>query len=444
MAGARAPEATHTLSTPLEHDAPQCLYPATARPPVPTPPLRAHTRAEVAIVGAGYTGLSTALHLAERGTAVTLLEAHEPGWGAAGRNGGQVNAGLKHEPDEVERHLGVVYGPRLVRLAGDAPAYLFGLIDRLGIDCEARREGTIRAARRPRHAAALQAAVEQWRRRGAILESWDATQIAAATGTRRYAAASFDTRGGSVNPLSLARGLASAAIRAGAVIHGDSRALRLERAGTGWRIDTAAGAVHAEKVVLATDGYSDELWPGLRTSIVPLYSSIIASEPLPAALAASILAGGGVVYESGEITTYYRIDRDGRLLMGGRGVQRRATQRADYEHLVRFALKLWPALATVSWTHWWNGQFALTPDFYPRLHAPERNLLIALGYSGRGVALATAIGAQLAIACSGADATTLALPATHVPQVPFHRLWRVAVTARVAYGTLLDAIGGRA
>jgi glycine/D-amino acid oxidase-like deaminating enzyme len=444
MAGARAPEATHTLSTPLEHDAPQCLYPATARPPVPTPPLRGHTRAEVAIVGAGYTGLSTALHLAERGTAVTLLEAHEPGWGAAGRNGGQVNAGLKHEPDEVERHLGVVYGPRLVRLAGDAPAYLFGLIDRLGIDCEARREGTIRAARWPRHAAALQAAVEQWRRRGAILESWDATQIAAATGTRRYAAASFDTRGGSVNPLSLARGLASAAIRAGAVIHGDSRALRLERAGTGWRIDTAAGAVHAEKVVLATDGYSDELWPGLRTSIVPLYSSIIASEPLPAALAASILAGGGVVYESGEITTYYRIDRDGRLLMGGRGVQRRATQRADYEHLVRFALKLWPALATVSWTHWWNGQFALTPDFYPRLHAPERNLLIALGYSGRGVALATAIGAQLAIACSGADATTLALPATHVPQVPFHRLWRVAVTARVAYGTLLDAIGGRA
>jgi glycine/D-amino acid oxidase-like deaminating enzyme len=111
---------------------------------------------------------------------------------------------------------------------------------------------------------------------------------------------------------------------------------------------------------------------------------------------------------------------------------------------VRFAHKLWPALATVSWTHWWNGQFALTPDFYPRLHAPERNLLIALGYSGRGVALATAIGAQLATACSGADATTLALPATHVPQVPFHRLWRVAVTARVAYGTLLDAIGGRA
>ncbi len=112
----------------------------------------------------------------------------------------------------------------------------------------------------------------------------------------------------------------------------------------------------------------------------------------------------------------------------------------DYEHLVRFALRLWPALATVSWTHWWNGQFALTPDSYPRLHAPERNLLIALGYSGRGVALATAVGAQLAAACSGAEVETLALPATRVPQLPFHRFWRVGVAARVAYGSLLDGL----
>jgi glycine/D-amino acid oxidase-like deaminating enzyme len=409
---------------------------------VPTPPLRADARTEVAIVGAGYTGLSTALHLAERGTGVLLLEAQEPGWGAAGRNGGQVNAGLKHDPDEVDRHLGATYGPRLVRLAGGAPDYLFGLIARLGIECEARREGTIRAASRARHVAALRTSVEQWRRRGAMLESWNAARTAAATGTHRYVAASFDSRGGSVNPLSLARGLAAAAIAAGAVICGDSRALRLARSGGGWRIDTAGGTVHAEKVVLATDGYSDGLWPGLRTSIVPLYSSMIASEPLPAALAAAILPGGGVVYETGEVTTYYRIDRDRRLLMGGRGVQRDRTQRADYGHLVRFALRLWPALDGVSWTHWWNGQFALTPDFYPRLHMPERNLLIALGYSGRGVALATAMGAQLAAACSGDDPATLALPPTPVPHIPFHRLWRVAVTARVAYGRLLDGFSG--
>jgi glycine/D-amino acid oxidase-like deaminating enzyme len=408
---------------------------------VRTPPLRADARTEVAIVGAGYTGLSAALHLAERGTAVTLLEAHEPGWGAAGRNGGQVNAGLKHDPDEVERHLGSVFGPRLVRLAGEAPAFLFKLIARLGIECEARCEGTIRAASRPRHAADLRASAQQWQRRGALIEQWDAARAAEETGAWRYAGASFDPRGGSVNPLGLARGLAATAIAAGATVHGDSRVERLERASNGWRVVTAGGAVRAEKVLITTDGYSDELWPGLRTSIVPVYSSIIASQPLPASLRASILPGGGVVYESGEVTTYYRLDRDGRLLMGGRGAQRRLTQRADYEHLRRYALRLWPALAGIAWTHWWNGQFALTPDFYPRLHAPARNLLIGLGYSGRGVALGAAVGAQLAAAAAGTDLEALALPITPVPHIPFHALWRVGVTARVAYGRLLDALG---
>jgi glycine/D-amino acid oxidase-like deaminating enzyme len=407
---------------------------------VPTPPLRADARTQVAIVGAGYTGLSAALHLAEGGTAVTVLEAHEPGWGAAGRNGGQVNAGLKHEPDEVERHLGNIFGPRLVQLAGEAPTFLFRLIARFGIECEARCEGTIRAGTQPRHAADLRASAEQWRRRGALLELWDAERAAEETGTGRYAGASFDPRGGSVNPLGLARGLAAAAIAAGARIHGNSRAQRLERAGGGWRIVTPGGVVHAEKVVLATDGYSDDLWPGLRTSIVPVYSSIIATEPLPAALRSSILPGGGVVYESGAVTTYYRVDRDGRLLMGGRGAQRRLTERGDYAHLRRYALRLWPSLAGIQWTHWWNGQFALTPDFYPRLHAPARNLFIALGYSGRGVALGVALGAELAAAAAGADLETIALPVTPIPRIPFHALWRAGVTARVAYGRLLDAL----
>lgn len=427
--------------TPLERDEPRCLYLATARGAVWTEPLRTDARAEVAVVGAGYTGLSTALHLAERGVAVTLLEAREPGWGAAGRNGGQVNAGLKHEPDDVERDLGEVFGPKLVRLAGDAPNYLFALIARLGIDCEARRAGTLRVAHHPRHASALQRSVEQWRSRGAALELWDASATKAATGTNHYVRATFDPRGGAINPLGLARGLAAAAITAGATLYSDSRALRLDRDGSGWRVITPGGTLRADKVVLATDGYTDDLWGGLRTSIIPVYSSIVATAPLPPRLAASILPDGEVVYESGDVTTYYRRDRDGRLLMGGRGAQRRAEELRDYAHLSSHALRLWPALAGVEWTHWWNGQFALTPDFYPRLHVPAPNLLIGLGYSGRGVALGTALGAQLAQAAAGAPLDSLALPVTGVPHVPFHSLWRVAVSARVGYGRLRDRLG---
>jgi glycine/D-amino acid oxidase-like deaminating enzyme len=428
-------------STSLESDASGCLYSSTARPAVAAPMLRTEVRTEVAVIGAGYTGLSAALHLAERGVPTVLLEAREPGWGAAGRNGGQVNAGLKREPNEVERDLGPVHGPRLVRLAGEAPEYLFRLIDRLQIDCEARREGTVRAAYRPRDLVALQDSVAQWGSRGVELDLWNASRVEAATGTHRYLAATFDARGGSVNPLSLARGLAAAAIAAGTRIYAHSRACRLEPVSSGWCIITSAGRVRADKLVLATDGYTDDLWPGLRTSIVPIYSAITASAPLPAIISASVMPGGGVVYESGDLTIYYRRDQANRLLMGGRGRQRPMSGRADAAHLVRYAERLWPALAGVEWTHRWNGQFALTPDFYPRFHTPAPNVYIALGYSGRGVALATAVGAELAAAASGSPVEALALPVTDIVRIPFHTLWKVGVGARVAYSRLRNRLG---
>ena len=429
------------MPSPLELDAPGCLYATTAVPAVEAPPLAADLRVEVAVVGGGYTGLSAALHLAERGRRVALLEAHEPGWGAAGRNGGQVNAGLKHEPDEVERAFGPVFGPRLVQLAGGAPQFLFELIARHRIECEARRSGTLRAAYQPRHAETLRASVEQWARRGARLELWDAARVAAETATDRYVAATFDVRGGAVNPLSLARGLAGAAQRHGASIHGGSPALRLERDGGGWRLATRGGSLRADKVVLATDGYSDNLWPGLRTSVVPIYSSIIATEPLPPPLGDALLPGSAVVYEAGNITVYYRRDAQGRLLMGGRGRQRNAGGRPDYEHLVRYARQLWPALASTAWTHWWNGQFALTPDFYPRFHAPAPGLYIGLGYSGRGVAFGVVMGAQLAAAAAGEPLATLAVPVTPVPHLHLHRFWRIGVAAGVTLGRVRDRLG---
>src|SRR5882757_7315901 len=146
-----------------------CVYSLTAAPLIALPQLQAQIRTEVVVVGAGYTGLSAALTLAEKGIATVLLEAHEPGWGAAGRNGGQVNAGLKHEPDAIERDLGPVYGPKLVRLAGEAPESLFKLIHRLKIECEARREGTVRAAYREDDAEALGASIFQWQCRGVQL-----------------------------------------------------------------------------------------------------------------------------------------------------------------------------------------------------------------------------------------------------------------------------------
>ncbi len=416
------------------------VYGLTASPPVSMPELREEIRTQVAVIGAGYTGLSAALSLAEQGVATTLLEAHEPGWGAAGRNGGQVNAGLKHEPDDIEHDLGPVYGPRLVRLAGEAPGCLFKLVHRHQIECEARREGTLRAAPHERDLGALSSSVLQWQSRGVQLEFWDASRVARETGTTRYLAAAFDPRGGTINPLGLARGLAAAVIAHGARLYCNSPARRLERAGAGWSINTAAGRVHADKVIVATDGYTDDLWPGLRTSIIPIYSAITASAPLSPDIAATVMPGGGGLYESGDITVYYRRDLANRLLIGGRGPQRPITGQADVRHLARYAQRLWPALAEVQWTHRWNGQFALTPDLYPHFHIPAPNLFIGLGYSGRGVALGTAVGAELAAAACGAPVETLSLPITGIGSIPFHPCWKLGVCARVVYGRLRDRL----
>lgn len=418
------------------------VYAGSAPPYAPTPALARDIRVETVVIGAGFTGLSTALHLAEHGRSVALLEAHEPGWGAAGRNGGQVNAGLKHEPDVVVRHLGVEYGPRLVRLAGGAPEFLFGLIERLGIQCEARRSGTLRVARRLALEDALRDSVDQWQRLGVAMELWSKPRLAAAIGSDYYSAGSFDPRGGSVNPLGLARGLALSAQRAGCQVYCNTRGTRLERRVDGWNVTTPGGRIDAESVVLATDGYSDDLWPGLKTSIVPIFGAIVATEPLDPSLARTIVPGGQSVYESGTITVYFRRDRHDRLLMGGRGPQRPATDRRDYAHLVAYARTLWPELASAAWTHGWNGQFAMTPDFYPRLHAPAPGLYIGLGYSGRGVALGIAMGAELAKASMGAPIGSLALPVTPIPRIRFHRLWRVGVALGVAAARLHDRFGG--
>jgi glycine/D-amino acid oxidase-like deaminating enzyme len=416
------------------------LYQDTAEPAPTLPPLDGDRRADVVVVGGGLTGLSTALSLAEKGASVVVLEAHEPGWGASGRNGGQVNPGLKHEPDAVEREFGPDLGARMVAFSGAAPALVFDLIARHGIRCEARRNGTLRAAIRPRQARKFDAILEQLIRRGAPVELLDRNRIAAATGTRRYEAGLLDRRGGDLNPLSFARGLARAAVRAGARVHGGARVLRLSPAGTHWQVRTATGIVIAEQVVVATNGYSDDLWPRLRRTIVPLFGAIVATAAIPREIADGIMPSRAVLYETGVVTVYYRVDNGGRLLIGGRGPMREIAKAAAVPHLLAYAHKLWPALRPVPWTHAWGGRLAMTTDQYPHIHEPAPGVVACLGYNGRGVALSVAMGVQLAQRLMNRSAQ-FDMPISPMKTIPFHRLWPVAVRFAVARGRLIDILG---
>ena len=370
-----------------------------------------------------------------------LGEAEEPGWGASGRNGGQVNPGLKPDPDQVEADFGAEMGGRMLALSYGAPDAVFDLIRRYQISCEARQEGTIRAALGAGHAAAVGATAAQCIRRGWPVKMLNGAGTAELTGTDRYAGAMLDRRGGDLHPLSYGRGLARAALRLGARLHGGTPATGLTRAGGGWRVSTPRGEIAADSVVLATNGYTGDLWPGLRRSVVPVYSSIAATAPLAEEVARRVMPRRASLYEAGNITVYYRMDQANRLLMGGRGPQSPLTGPEPIRYLMDYAARLWPGLGGAKWTHAWNGQIAATRDHYPHLHEPAPGLLAGLGYNGRGVAMATAMGRQMALRLLGRPATELDMPVLPILPIPFHGLWKLGVGWAIMQGRLRDRFG---
>jgi glycine/D-amino acid oxidase-like deaminating enzyme len=172
-----------------------------------------------------------------------------------------------------------------------------------------------------------------------------------------------------------------------------------------------------------------------------VFSMIAATEPLPEALAQAVLPQRSVLFEVASMTVYYRLDQWNRLLMGGRSPSRDTGSAADYQYLIDYTLKLWPALRDVAWTHFWNGQLAISTDHYPHFHEPAPGALAVLAFNGRGVAMATAMGTQIAARILGATQDELSMPITDLKPIPFHGLWRAAVSGRVAYGRIRESLG---
>ncbi|WP_027348672.1 NAD(P)/FAD-dependent oxidoreductase [Halotalea alkalilenta] len=415
------------------------LYRQTAIAPPESPQLDQDVSADVVIVGGGYTGLSTALHLAEAGLSCVLLEAHDIGHGCSGRNGGQVNPGLKWAPDQVERDFGPELGKRMVELSYAAPAEVFDLVEKHQIDCAPRRTGTIRAAVDSAGLRDIQSLAAQCIRRDMPVELVSAEGMRQLTGTGRYLGGMLDHRGGHLNPLGYARGLARAATLAGARLHGQSAAQSIERQGTGWVVRTAKASVKAAQVVVGTNGYTGDLWPKLKRTIAPIYTYVTASEPLPDEILRTLMPSGAALYESAWDVVYYRVDDGGRLVMGGRGPQRDATSLDDYAHLIRYAERLWPQLEGVSWPWHWYGQVAITEDHYPHWTEPEPGAKLMLGYNGRGIAMATVAGRLISrrIVSNGSDEQDFPIR-TRLKPMPFQPFWRVGAEARMLLGRAGD------
>ena len=402
--------------------------------------LEGDRRADVAIVGGGYTGLSAALHLAESGVDVALLEAGEIGEGASGRNNGQVIPGFKYDPDELAAKLGDA-GARMAAWGGTLADLVFALVDRHRIDCAPRRAGWLQLAHSPAMARTVERRARQWRARGVDADFLDRVATARRLGTDRYHAAWIDRRAGSLQPLSYARGLAGAAMRAGARVHARSPVQRLERDRNRWRVVTDQGSVAADIVLIATNAYTGDLWPGLRRSFIPAQSIQSATQPLDASLRATILPRGEVAADTQRIIFYYRLDPAGRFIIGGRGSFGETNPPLLFDYIERAAGRFFPFLGKPRWEFRWGGKIAMTADFLPRLHRLAPGVFAALGCNGRGVALATGMGKALADLARGAADADVPLPITKLNQIPLFEFRRPVLSAITHYYRLRDMMG---
>ena len=412
---------------------------AVAAPPVPQ--LEGAHEAKVLVVGAGYLGLSAALHLAQAGADVIVADAEAPGWGASGRNGGQVIPGLKYDPGELEAMFGRERGELIWRFGAATADFVFDLIGRHKLDCGARRAPWVQGIHSQKAAARAQRRVDDWTKRGAPVEYLDAAGIAAIAGTDIYLGAFVDHRGGALQPLSYARELARAAQQAGARVYRGARIVALNPGRDGWTAVTANGAsIRAETVLLATNAYSDGLVPSLAHSIVALNSLQIATAPIPPSLRPTLLPHGETLSDTRRVIRYWRLDDAGRLLMGGRGPIRDPDPASDWAHLAGDVRRHFPALADIPFTHAWGGRVAMHVDYVPRLHRPHPGLLVAIGCQGRGVAWQSAMGAELARLATDPEYDPV-LPFSPVRPIPFHAFKTLGIASTIAAYRALDRLG---
>lgn len=424
----------------MEPELSASLWAATAAPAIPCPPLEGERRCDVAVVGGGYTGLSAALRLSEGGADAVVLEAREPGWGASGRNGGQVIPGLKHDPDELVALYGERRGQAMLRAAEAAADLVFDLVQKHGIACDAVRAGWIQPAHAADRLPMLRRRCEQWAKRGADVAWLDRQEVAALTGSDWYHGGWLDRRGGSVQPLSYARGLARAARAAGATICGASPVTALARFKDGWRVETPHGAVIADQVLLCTNGYTDGLWPRLKETVVPVYSVQIATAPLSENVRRSVLPGGQTVSDTRRVLSYFRLDAQGRLLMGGGGSAYPGSIRRLAKGLKRRVAELLPQVGEPRCEFVWGGRVALTLDHLPHRYVLGPGLQAGLGYNGRGVAMATMMGRVLADHALARPRPKFDFPASTPAPIPLHAWRGLAVTATRIYYRFRDRL----
>jgi gamma-glutamylputrescine oxidase len=418
-------------------------YAASAGAASTFPSLKGSAETDVCIIGGGYTGLSSAIHLAERGYKVTVLEANRVGWGASGRNGGHVGTGQRADQSSLEKWVGRETAGSLWQLGLDAVDLVCELINTHQIDCELG-VGNLHMAAKTSHARDLEHEVEQLTRDYGYTKARyvDREELAELTSARGMYGGMLDTGARHLHPLKYAHGLARAATRLGVTIYEQTPAVT-------WRdepqakINTPEGSVTAKKLVLACNGYLGKLAPAIAGNIMPINNFVIATEPLSPEQQQGVTRDNHSLSDSLFVINYWKLSGDGRLLFGG-GENYTSRFPRDIKAFVRpYMLKIYPELADVKIDYGWGGTLGITMNRMPDFGRIGSRIFYAQGFSGHGVPTATMAGKLLASAIDG-DSEKFDL----MTSVPTHRFpggtllrWP-GLVAGMLYYSLLDKLGG--
>lgn len=426
------------------HDKPDSLWMADLNQPdqnqpEPNAPLSEHLTCDVVVVGAGFTGLRAAHKMAESGADVVVLDAGDVGFGASGRNGGQVNPILPFNgPEQLQKRVGSTYFERLTEASLGSADSLFDYIEKFQIDCQARQHGWLRVDHCDAAKHTSRKVAEGWNRYGANIDFIDGGDLQKLTGSPVYRSGILAPRGGAVQPLALAHGIARVAKQEGVRIFGQSRATRLVQKPDGWTIETPSGSVTSKWVVLASNGYSDNLLKGLRTALIPFVSVQVATPKLPAEVINSILPGGQTLSDTRRVIIYTRREPDDRIVIGSHGNLKRNGTLTGFEWLKKDALRVFPQLKGIEWEYEWGGRLAITDDRLPHFYEPAKGLVAGMGYNGRGVAMSNIMGTVLADRVLGAPQDSLPFPVSPIKKIPFRDVQMLGKSTAVWWMQWLD------
>jgi gamma-glutamylputrescine oxidase len=416
-------------------------YAASANDKNIRPSLAGDITSDICVIGAGFTGLSTAIHLAESGFKVTVLEGSRVGFGASGRNGGQIVHSYSRDIDFIEKNYGKEVGAQMGAMAFEGGSIIRRLVKQYNINC-GLKEGGLFAACTEKQLREMEGKKALWEAHGHTqLEMLDATTIKNHVGSDRYVGGLMDHSGGHFHPLNLVQGEAEALESLGGVIYEDSKVVKVVE-GAKAKVITANGSVTADFVVVAGNAYLDDLIPKLQSKAIPCGTQIITTEPLSKAQQEQLLPKDNCVEDCNYLLDYFRLSQDGRLIYGG-GVTYGAREPSRIESKIRpNMLKTFPQLKDVKVDFAWTGNFLLTLMRLPQVGRIGSNIYYSQGYSGHGLTCTHLAGKVLSDAIQG-QAKRFDVFAS-LPQYPFPggRTLRVPLTALgAAFYNLRDKLG---